>query len=227
MAVVANITVNRIIVEEFFAFDTLRVVIIAARIANVDVVAVRINSKRNFIGEEIFVALIAQQVLVGKTAGTNIGAVVNQGHLTFVVVFLAMFAEAIILVQAMVADLDTFAVTINDFPSLGAVVFTLLTQFAAIVIAIVTEKFVRKFASAGNAKSVSPDIENLVVMLMVSANGNFSVEVWMNPITITAKAITAGDMNTMFITAIFFSLPEIRNTFKLGEFALNQIAIKL
>ena len=138
-----------------------------------------------------------------------------------------MLAEAIILVQAMVADLDTFAVTINDFPSLGAVVFTFLAELAAIVIAIVTEKFVRKFASAGNAKSVSPDIENLIVVLMVSANGNFSVEVGVTPVRISAKAVTAGDMNTMFITAIFFSLPEIRNIFKLGEFALNQIAIKL
>lgn len=60
----ANIADNRIVVEELFALGATNVVIIAARIANVDVVAVLVDSKGNFIGKEIFVALIAKQIFI-------------------------------------------------------------------------------------------------------------------------------------------------------------------
>ena len=178
------------------------------------------------LGREIFVALCAKQIFVSKATRTDIRAVMDHSHLTFVVVFLAVLAETIIFVQAMVADLNTLSVTIDNVPSLGAIVLTFLTEFATVVIAFVTEKFGRKFASARNAQFVCSDIENLEVVLMVLANQNFGVEVGVNPITITAKAVTAGDMNTMFIAAIFFGLPEIGNLLQFGEFALNQIAIK-
>ena len=46
--------------EELFTFGTLRVVLIAAVIANVDIVAVLVDSKGNFVSAEIFVALIAE-----------------------------------------------------------------------------------------------------------------------------------------------------------------------
>lgn len=61
---------------------------------------------------------------------------------------------------------------------------------------------------------------------MVSADRNFSVEVRMYPITISAKAVTAGNMNAMFVTAVFFGHPEVRNALKFGNLPLNQIAIK-
>ena len=50
--------------------------------------------------------------------------------------------------------------------------------------------------------------------------------VGMKPVDITAKAVAANDLNAMFVVAIFFGLPKIGNLLKLGEFALNQIAIK-
>ena len=127
-----------------------------------------------------------------------------------------MLAEAVIFVETTFADVNALAVAINDFPSFGAVVFAFLTEFSIIVVAVVAKKFVRKFAGARNAKSVSPNIENLEVMSVVLANGNFGVEVWMNPVTITSKAVTASDMNAMFVTAIFFGLPEVRNALKFG-----------
>ena len=213
--------------EELFALGAPSVVLIAAVIANIDVVAVGVDSERNFIGEEIFVALCAKQIFVSKATRTDIGTVVDKSHPVSVVIFLTMLAEAVIFVETTFADVNALAVAINDFPSFGAVVFTFLAELATVVVAIVTEKFGRNFISAGNAKSVGTYIENLVVLLMVSANRNFSVEVGMRPVRITAKTIAASNMDAMFITSIFFSLPEIRNTFKLGEFALNQIAIKL
>ena len=62
---------------------------------------------------------------------------------------------------------------------------------------------------------------------MVLANRNLSVEVRVRPVRITAKAVTARDMDVVFIATIFFSLPQIRNTFKFGNFPLNQVTIKL
>ena len=49
----------------------------------------------------------------------------------------------------------------------------------------------------------------------------------MRPIRIAAKTTAASDINVALVPAIFFSLPEIRNAFKLGKFTLNQVAIKI
>ena len=125
--------------EELFALGALRVVIIAARIANIDVIAIRINSERNFIGEEIFVALVAQQVLLVKAMRANIGTVVDKGHLVSIKIFLTMLAKAIVLVQAVVADVNALAVPINDFPSFGTIILALLSEFGSVV-AVVAEK---------------------------------------------------------------------------------------
>ena len=132
-----------------------------------------------------------------------------------------MLAEAEIFVETTFADVDTLAVAINDFPSFGTIIFAIMAELATIVIAILTEKFRRKFVGAGNAKTVGAYIENLIVVLMVSTNGNFSVEVGVTPVRITAKTIAASNMDAMFIATIFFGLPEVRNTFKFRKFALN------
>ena len=62
---------------------------------------------------------------------------------------------------------------------------------------------------------------------MVLANRNLSVKVRVCPVGITAKTVTARNVNAMFIAAIFFCLPEVRDAFKLGNFPLNQVTIKL
>ena len=122
--------------------------------------------------------------------------------------------------------MNAFTVAVEDFPSFRRIIFAFLTEFAIIVVAVLAKKFVRKFAGAGNAKSVSPNLENLEVVLMVSANGNFGVEVGVRPVCVSTKTVTARDMNGMFIATIFFGLPEVRNALKFGNFTLNQIAIK-
>ena len=212
--------------EETFALGTLGVVIIAAVVANINVITVGVDSEGNVIGREIFIALRAKQIFVVKATGTNVGAVVHHGHLPFVVIFFAMLAKAIVFVQAMFTDVDALAVPINDFPSFGAIVLALLAEFGSVV-AVGAEKPFGEFGGAGNAKSISADLENLEIVGMILADRNLSVEVGMRPVRIAAKTTAARDTNVMLIAAIFFSLPEIGDAFKLGEFALNQIAIKL
>ena len=202
--------------EKLLTLSAPTVVFVAAVITSVDAIAVGVDSQGNFISKEIFIAFIAEQVFIGKATGANIRAVMNHSHLAFVVVFFAMFAKTVVFVKAMVADLNAFTVAVEDFPSFRRIIFAFLTEFAIIVVAVVAKKFVRKFAGARNAKSVSPNLENLEVVGTVLPNGNFGVEVWMNPVTITAKAVTARDMNSMFIATIFFGLPEVRNALKFG-----------
>ena len=83
-----------------FTFGAKGVVVVAAIVANINVIAVGVDSERNFISEEIFIALIAEQVFIGKATGANIGAVMNHSHLAFVVVFFAMFAKTVVFVKA-------------------------------------------------------------------------------------------------------------------------------
>ena len=212
--------------EKLVALRAPTVIFVTAVIANVDSIAVSVDSERNFIGEKIFVALIAKQVFIVEAAGADVRAVVNNGHLPFVKVLFAVLAKAIVLVQAVVADLNALAVTIDNLPRLGAKVLALLAEFFFIKVAVVADKSVGKFTGAGNAKPVSPYPENLAVMSAVLTDRNFGVEFRMRPIDITAKAVDARDLNSVFVAAVFFGLPEIGNAFKLGEFALNQISIK-
>ena len=65
------------------------------------------------------------------------------------------------------------------------------------------------------------------VKSMVLTNRNFGVKVWMRPIRISAKTISASDVNIMFVATIFFGLPKIGDALKFGNFALNKVAIKL
>ena len=58
-------------------------------------------------------------------------------------------------------------------------------------------------------------------------DGDFRVEFGIDPVGISAEAGSGIKINPAFIAAIFFGLPEVRNTFKFGNFALNQIAVKV
>ena len=63
----AKFAVNEIVVQEAFTIGTLRVVIIAAIVANKDIIAVSVDSKGNVIVRKIFVALRAEKVFIGKS----------------------------------------------------------------------------------------------------------------------------------------------------------------
>ena len=78
----------------------------------------------------------------------------NHSDLSFVEIFFAMFAKAIVFVQAMIANMNALVMAVDNVPRLGAKIFALLTEFTAIVIAVVAKKFGGKFASARNTKSV-------------------------------------------------------------------------
>ena len=213
--------------EEAFALGALGVVVVAAIVANKNVIAVSVDSKGNVVGREILVTLRAKQVFIIKATRANVGTVVNNSHLAFVEVLLTMLAEAIVLVQAVFADVNALAVAIDNVPSFGAKILALLTELGFVLIAVVAEKPFGKFASTGNAKPIGADLEDLEVVGMILTNGNFGIEIGVRPVRVAAKAVSASDTNVMFVAAVFFGFPEIGDAFKLGKFTLNKIAIKL
>lgn len=64
----------------------------------------------------------------------------DHSHLAFVMVFLAMLTEAIIFVQAVIANLNAFTVAVEDFPSFRSIIFALLTEFAVVVVAVLAKE---------------------------------------------------------------------------------------
>ena len=70
------------------------------------------------------------------------------------------------------------------------------------------------------------DLKIFEVVRMVVANGNFSVEISMNPVSVSAETGAVTNVNAMSVAAIFLSEPEVGHAFKFRDFALNQVAIK-
>ena len=90
--------VAKVLVKEFFAFVAKNVEIIAARIANVNIIAVFVDSKRKFVGEEILVTLGAEQVIIFQAVMTNMRGVAGSRNLFARIIFVTVFTEAIMLV---------------------------------------------------------------------------------------------------------------------------------
>ena len=49
----------------------------------------------------------------------------------------------------------------------------------------------------------------------------------MNPIYISAEAVAGVNVNVALVATIFFGEPKIGSVFEFGQFALNEVAIKL
>ena len=154
------------------------------------------------------------------------GTVAGNGERVFGIIFVAVLAEAKMLVEAMFTDVNNVAIRVENVPSFRAVGLALLTKFGVAVITVMAVESVRNFVTAGNAQAVSTNGKSLEVVRMVVANGNFGVKVAVSPVRIPAEAITTSNTNVVFVVAVFFSLPKIGNIFKFGKFALNQIAIE-
>ena len=198
----------------------------ATSLAKEKCIAVSIYDLREFAAKEIFIAFIAHGIIFVDTLRANTGTITGNSKRLPWIIFVAVFAKTIVFVQTAFTNANNFAAMIENFPRFRSIIFALLTKFAVIVIAIVAEESVGNFVTAGNTQAVSSDSKNFEVMNVVVANGNLSVKVGVRPVGITSKTVTAGDVNAVFISTVFFSLPEVGNAFKFGEFALNQIAIK-
>lgn len=197
-----------------------------ASLANENCIAVSIYDLREFAAKEIFIARIAHGIILVDTLRANTGTGTGNSKRITRIISMAVLTKTIMFVKTAFTNANNFAAMIENFPRFRSIIFAFLTKFAVIVIAIVAEESVGNFVTAGNTQAVSSDSKNFKVMNVIVANGNFSVKVGVRPVSITAKTVTARDMNAVFISTIFFCLPEIGNAFKFGEFALNQVPVE-
>ena len=89
----------------------------AAVAADKNVVSVGINGRFNFVGVEIFVAKVAKHEVIFDAMGTNVRAVADLENLCDGAILFAMFAKAVMRVEAVLADVNSLAVTVDDFPT--------------------------------------------------------------------------------------------------------------
>ena len=139
----------------------------------------------------------------------------------FRAILLATLAKAVVLVQAVGANINALTVAVNHVESFAAMFLAMLTEFMLFWIASRTVKSFGSFIAAGNAQAISTDLKRLEVVSVIGANRNFSIEVGVAPISIPAKALAFAKVDAVFVAAIFLGLPEIGNAFKLGQLALN------
>ena len=142
------------------------------------------------------------------------------------VIFFAVFAKTIMAVEAVLANLNAFAVAVDDFPRFGVILVAVLAKLVFVGVAAVAIKPAGNFVAATNTQAVSPDLEDFEAVEMIFANGDFGVKVGMRPVGIAAEAVSTGNVNVAFVAAVFLGNPEIGSVFKLGKFTLNEVAVK-
>ena len=176
---------------------------------------------------KIFVAKVAKHEVIFDAMGTNVRAVAGLENLCDGAILFAMFAKAVMRVEAVLADMNSFAVAVDDFPRFGTRFVAVLAKLVFVGVTAVAVQSAGNFVAATNAQPVSPDIEDFEVVEMIFANGDFGVKVGMRPVGIAAEAVAAGNVNVAFVAAIFLCEPEIWSVFEFGKFTLNKVAIKL
>lgn len=218
---------NQVGVNEIAAVGAGDEMFFAAVAADKNVVAVGVNGRFNFVGVKIFVAKVAKHKVVFEATGASERAVAGLENLCDGAIFFAVFAKAVMRVEAMLADMNSFAVTVDDFPPFGTRFVALLTVFVFVGVAAVAIKPAGNFVATANAQTESPDIEDFVVVEMIFANGDFRVEFGVWPVGIAAEAVAGVNVNVAFVAAVLFGEPKIGSVFEFGKFALNEVAIKL
>ena len=165
---------ERVDVNEIAALGASAEMFFAAVAADKNVVAIGVNGRFNFVSVKIFVANVAKHEVIFDTKGTNVRAVAGLDDLLDGAILFAVFAKAVMIVEAMLADANSFAVTVDDFPRFGTRFVAVLAELVFVGVATVAIKPAGNFVAATNAQPVSPDIEDFEVVEMIFANRVFA-----------------------------------------------------
>ena len=218
---------NQVGVNEIAAVGAGDEMFFAAVAADKNVVAVGVNGRFNFVGVKIFVAKVAKHEVIFDAMGTNVRAVAGLENLCNGAILFAVFAKAVMIVEAVLADVNSFAVAVDDFPRFGTRFVAVLAKLVSVGDTAVAVQSAGNFVAATNAQPVSPDLEDFEVVEMIFANRDFRVEFGVWPVGIAAEAVAGVNVNVAFVAAVLFGEPKIGSVFEFGKFALNEVAIKL
>ena len=135
MTVRAQSVFNQFDVNHFFAFRACFVILFATILADVNPLTIRVCRGNNFVSRKVFFTLIAKHEVVSNATGTNVGSVAGFYNLFDGVIFFAVFAKTIVIVAAVLADVNVLAVAVNDFPRFGVILVAFLTVFIFVRVA--------------------------------------------------------------------------------------------
>ena len=113
------------------------------------------------------------------------------------VIFAAVVALSIAVLQAGVADVDKLAVAVVDFGSFATMVTTAVADFVFWIAGVAIEPFGNLFATA-NAEPVSADVERAIVVFVILPDRDFGAVGKFEPVSVAAEAITSVDIDLKF-----------------------------
>ena len=177
---------------------------------------------------EIFSALIAFFIMIVTaviTYPTDITIIIgNPIYAIIWVVTFAIFAERVMFVKTVLADLGSVAIVIVDGVRFvaGITVFATVAKESLMVSTASASKTVAVFGflSAGDAKSGSANNEVVKVFGMVFSDADDRVEFLVVPISITAELAVSVDSYAFVVVIVFASVPKVNGVFATRNFTL-------
>ena len=200
-------------------------IIVNAGRADVDFIAIMVDSSAHFVDKVVVAAAGADCVIVFEAGGTDAHGFTNKSNVVNVVILAAVIALSIAVLQAGVADVDKLAVTVVNLGVFATMISATITDFVFGIASVAVESFFNFFAAL-DAKSVSADVERAIVVFVILPDRNFGAVSEFEPICVAAEAITPVDINLELVAPVVARNSEIWSVFEVGNFALNQIAIE-
>lgn len=224
--VVTAYAVHGVIVAALAAMPAPFVIVVAAVIAYHNLVVVLIVSVVHVTLVMKFAALGAFAAIFFEAVRAYVGTV-YASHVTARIVFVAMAAKQITVFKANVANVDMFAVFVDDVSGAVTAASAFVASFAISGIAIFAVKVFGNFFTATNAKPIDADSKSFEVVKVIVVNGNRRSKVGERPILVTAEAVAGIDVNVAAVIEVSLAVPSVGHFFEQGNFTLNDVKVKL
>ena len=123
-----------------------------------------------------FSALCTFRAVLFDAIRADVSAI-DAGHLAGRIIFVAMTAVAETIFEAVLANVNAFAVFVYDAGDVVAMAAALVAGFATFGVALIAVEPFGGFFAAADAEAVSADVEGLKVVEVLQVNGNFSAKI--------------------------------------------------
>ena len=234
-AIVANLNfvtvppvncMHRVIVTALGAPVAPRIRILPATFADHDFLTVPIVSVRHIVPVVQFTAFGTFTAIFLDAIRADVG-IVNTAHIAARIIFVAVATEKIAVFQTVLADICVFAICVDDVSGGITATPAFVTRLPLFGVAPFAIKFFVNLVAATDAQTIGADLERLVIVKVILMDRDSCVELRIKPIFVSAETGTGVNLYSAFVSAIFFSPPEIGNPLKLGNFALNKVTIQI
>ena len=229
LAIGANRVVHEVFVHQLTAVLTGLVVVIPAVFTDPHLRTVLVDHAVHLIIQAIFIAIIADGIMLAQTVRADIPAI-DALHHAVGVVFVAVVTACITPLQTTLADIPPMAVTVVD---LVQIILVLHAFFAVIAVghiviffAVIAVHLGADLIAALDAQAIGANFQRLRVFQMVEPDADPAVELVINPIRVAAKALPLIHIVRALVTDGAVHLPQIRLLLQHRNLALNQVTVQ-